>query len=1233
MLLAATAGAQQRTPGELSTSELITQTQAALEELTALEATALADWEAFERSEEDLRRAIVEIQKPLPDRPLPLTEISSTDPNYIQGQLDLAEEYRKAWEQRQGRYQAAATALAGLDSLRDNLHATYGPLLDRVEDLRPLLIESQRLLQRGDVKIADFKLSEGTPSIGDWIDRSAELVVQREELLGKVREMVTQLEEDRKAFAELPGEDPEQAIMVQRIRIGLSILAEAGAVADDQRQILANVRGETLPTEVQRAINELKGQQAALDLADKKCTTFYEALQVAQDKREALQTPQRDSIELAPGDEELGEVRRDVELARRMIVYYEQDTALQAEIQQASKALLELIEEATAQHLEFTYQVARVWATLEHARQLQEQGELADWRPPEGLSLGAVWDIWRAAQMKAFDRLQLAALSQALLRDETAEAADQALLVKERENLRQAEARLQTEISYSEFLTEMAELPQADLLALLGPEGEIAVDMNNLQAQMAELQNKMAGVKKVCTKALQAIHVIENPYAREALRDNTEMFIEQKASVEVLPEGQPLPDIQENLLTKATINEWTFPETLHNTMDKSAVQLAQEESDYLAQEQQFARDFLGYYTTLAANLEGLRSGVEQRRVLDQDYEDHINQRIRLEKRRYAAARQVRRHLRAGRLAAEQEPNELGHWLGRSDLQAADDDLRKTRQTNADFHARAAYEIERLEKLTHAGQWMKVRTDACTQRVRLVGRPVSLLTSALTPLNQLNEVDRQNLNYDAQEQQVSEDRFAMGLLLPFSRANARERFETPLKAYYLELANTHRVIRDLEDANEAYQLMTQASVQEKTDLQGVGPVFESTLAQRIIDYQTARYTVAVAQFPGQRARLEDAFRKAYGRELSYRLEFHEDNLQEAMNLLYSAQARLIGERRLIQGTRLLLSKVGLDQEIGWYGSQVARIGTLLDNQDSHKQELDGRIKKLRVSYDHFLQVNALGGLGIALTIPIITFLLVRVLRRLALRLEKRFAHFEGEAASDRQRRFQTVTKTVSAAISVLIWILALIYIFARLGLDVTPLIASASVMGFALAFGAQALVKDFFYGFFILIENQFTIGDIVALGDVTGTVEHITLRITVLRDLKGVVHYIPNGSIGQVSNKTQGWSRVVTEISVPHSEDPDRATQILHDVLQALAQDQAWAPDIIETPSVAGVENVTERSVDIRIMIKTRPGKQWAVAREARLRIKKRFDELGIAIPFPHRVVHHVYQDKDTPEEK
>ena len=184
----------------------------------------------------------------------------------------------------------------------------------------------------------------------------------------------------------------------------------------------------------------------------------------------------------------------------------------------------------------------------------------------------------------------------------------------------------------------------------------------------------------------------------------------------------------------------------------------------------------------------------------------------------------------------------------------------------------------------------------------------------------------------------------------------------------------------------------------------------------------------------------------------------------------------------------------------------------------------------------------------------------------------------------------------------------------------------------MAFGAQTLIKDYFYGFFILIENQFTVGDIVKLGPITGTVEQISLRITTLRDLKGTVHYIPNGSIGQVSNLTQGWSRVVMEVSVPHDVDPDRACEILHGVLGELYEDPAWRPRILEHPVVPGVENLTEIAIDVRLMIKVRPGRQWEVAREARRRIKQRFAELGINVPYPHRVIHHLDVDVSDVED-
>lgn len=1216
--------AQIQSPATLPVGELTTRTRAAMEELTLLEAKATADLDAFSHSEADLARAIADVEKPLPEYPLTLDKLDTTDSNHINTQLLAAETYAKAWEQRRVRRGAATQALARLEVLRDDLHQNYGPWLDRTEALRPLLIEAQRRIDRRDVKVSDFELPDDSPPIADWIAKSGEWVVQREAAMGKVRTMMERLEEDQKALAALPPADPKQARAVRRIQIGLSVMAEASAVAEEEHQRLANIREEVLPTEIERAVEELTARATDLKVTRQKVAAQREAFESVMAARQALQTPQRDDIEMSTELKAIRTARQDVELARRLIAYYEKDLAFQEDLRTKAEGLIEIFEVAATQHTAFTHQVALVWAILKHAETLKVT--------PDGISLAEVWASWRTAQIEAFEGIELNEQLGVLLADTSGQEADLISLEKEHENLRRAEASLQTEISYAEFMKEAEGLTQEALLTTLGQTGDITTQIHTWQAKNAELQAKVEEESQRCLSAIRTIQTLENPFSRVALRTHMDEFVQQRAGIDALKEGQIPPDLSDTLVSPQDVNQLSFPEALNDETTLSPVALTQKESDYLAGEQQFSRVFLDYFSNLTTSLNTLRDGLKKRRTLDATYEDSLVQLIQTEKRRYAAAHQLNQHIQREPLAPGQEPNDLALWLNRSALHAADELLRNTRTSNSLFYERVTEDIERLETLTRAQPWIKVRSEACNERVRLVGSPVSLLTSALTDLEALDDVDRQSLIYDARKMQTADDHFSTQFLLPFSPAAEQEHYLAPLNTYYLELANTGRVIRDLEAAKKAYNSMEKACAQERDDLQSIGPVFQETLTQRLFDYHTARHTVAVAKSPGQRERIEDLFRKTYDQSLPYGLNFKEGDVNEAVRALLSAQARLIGGRHLVDKTNLWLSKVGIDQEISWYGMQAVRIGSLLQGQENHKEELLQDIAGLRTSYEHYLKVTAARSLALALAIPMIAFVALRVLRRVVTRIETRLIGTEGETPVDRQRRVRTLTKTSTAAISVLIWILAVIYTFAQLGLDVTPIIASASVMGFALAFGAQTLVKDFFSGFFILIENQFTIGDIVALGDVSGTVEDISLRITVVRDLKGVVHYIPNGSIRQVSNKTQGWSRVVMEISVSHQENPDEAMRILNEVLQEMAQDATCAKDIIEDPSVAGVENMTERSIDIRIMIKTPPGRQWSVAREARRRIKNRFDEQGISIPFPHRVVHHVYEEKDESDQ-
>jgi len=223
-------------------------------------------------------------------------------------------------------------------------------------------------------------------------------------------------------------------------------------------------------------------------------------------------------------------------------------------------------------------------------------------------------------------------------------------------------------------------------------------------------------------------------------------------------------------------------------------------------------------------------------------------------------------------------------------------------------------------------------------------------------------------------------------------------------------------------------------------------------------------------------------------------------------------------------------------------------------------------------------------------------------------------------TENERRASTLVQIVNTSARVVLFCIGGIMILRELGMDITPLLTGAGIVGVAIGFGSQSLVKDFFAGFFILVENQFRVGDVVEIAGRAGAVEKINLKTTVLRASDGSVFIIPNGEITAVKNMTYTWSRAVLDIGVSYETDLDRAIEILQRIGDELASDARHAADIWGRPEVLGVENLDSSSVVLRMLVKTRPLTQWEIARVFRKRIKQAFDEEGIEIPFPQRVV-------------
>jgi small-conductance mechanosensitive channel len=285
------------------------------------------------------------------------------------------------------------------------------------------------------------------------------------------------------------------------------------------------------------------------------------------------------------------------------------------------------------------------------------------------------------------------------------------------------------------------------------------------------------------------------------------------------------------------------------------------------------------------------------------------------------------------------------------------------------------------------------------------------------------------------------------------------------------------------------------------------------------------------------------------------------------------------------------------------------------------------------------------LGIAVIGLLVRWLLHRVVDRIVQRAEHgvlpdrlnrmtlgRGTEDGASASARRMQRARTMGDLLKSIITGVIVAIVITMMLAELSYQIGPIIASAGIVGVALGFGAQNLVKDFLAGIFMIFEDQIGVGDSVDLGAASGTVEAVSLRVTRLRDVNGTVWYVRNGEILRVGNQSQNWARTVLDVTFPYREDTARVRRVLQEVAEELWRDEDFEGVIIEQPEVWGIEAVTADAITMRVTLKTAPLEQWRVAREMRARIKARFDAEGIGAPYAHTVVVNQQSPVHTAED-
>jgi small conductance mechanosensitive channel len=255
-------------------------------------------------------------------------------------------------------------------------------------------------------------------------------------------------------------------------------------------------------------------------------------------------------------------------------------------------------------------------------------------------------------------------------------------------------------------------------------------------------------------------------------------------------------------------------------------------------------------------------------------------------------------------------------------------------------------------------------------------------------------------------------------------------------------------------------------------------------------------------------------------------------------------------------------------------------------------------------------------GLIIVLTILALALVQIVAGRAVRAVEAMKPLR----TGRRQQLITVIHVFQWAMHILILISAGLVLLSTLGVDITPILASAGLTGLALSLGAQSLIKDFIGGIFILVENQYAVGDTIEVGGVLGEVERISLRTTCVRDVNGYLFVVPNGEVRIVANQSRDWSRAMVDVGVAYEADLDRALRVLGGAAEDFVEDPTFGPQLLEAPKVLGPLSLGDSAITVRVMVKTEVGQHWGVARELRKRLLSACEREGIELPYPRQEV-------------
>ncbi|MHC5023714.1 MAG: mechanosensitive ion channel domain-containing protein [Planctomycetota bacterium] len=1172
------------------------------------------------------------LAKEPPPKPVPAIELPDKPVAFFEEEIQRHVAYLDYLVARGPRLEELETLVTSLDARLAEWTTIDETLTSRVDEGIAQLGKLADQVETGAIAAGDVSLP-GEFDLATWQARLESTRAAATERSTRIDEARGRLDAGRQSLESTTRTPPEEIAAESDERDLCEVLLSSRHLEAAERAELESEDPATVRPVLDRRLQAYRDGINSWQAVREKVGTELEALEALDDGIEALPAPTLKDFDGGTGHAELRAARQQLQFAEAMVVYRQQRLDLLDQAHEAVRTLRDTVQDAGASVALAGSRLIELRAALQVAETMIESGAIEPFEFPEDLSVERLW-----AELKSMTEIEinrnraLTDLAQRLVDTAPREAAV-AALERQQQQASDARAELKEESAYEAVVAGIQAMDDEALLARLKPGGTFETEHAAATLLVEERRGVLDQLIQNLKDVRGQLNALTSPFAQFEVNATPDRVQEIRAELEAMAaievEGEVrLPmdasvDGDREKRIRREIAEATVAEPPTGALSPS-----QEELDLLLLDQRAARDRLRYFEDFSRIADQYRSKLEKFDEAATTMGEALSTVEQIERRRYAAARALADRLGSGDVSGVMLPYNIGEWLSKEAVEAATATRRNQRAILDQSRSYFTQYLGRIGIYLAWVEWAQIGGKIAQDKVDLIAQPVGHIEAARKAIRDRPDFEQENLEYEAGERMALTSLWDR-LLATIADATLRSRFEGPLEANYLEMGNLERIKREYGQAATAFEELIRVTMDSTQSLEEAIATLRIAEKTRLEDYQIARYHAAIAGRPGAQVPIAAAFREAYGTDLPQPIDDRGWDQFIWANRLLTAEARLWGDRRWIATMEHRLSRLGIESEVARYNGHVAEIGAKIGNIDSSIETLDGRIDDLKHDYAGALRQYGLQTLTRIAVIPIVAYLLVRLLRLFTRRIGARGVSDEDEDEFGRQRRFKTITNVVQASITVLVWVIAVIYILANLGLNITPIVASASVVGLAIAFGAQALVRDFFAGFFILLEDQYTVGDVIDVGSAAGTVEHITLRVTILRDLEGVVHYVPNGLVQRVSNRTKGWSRVVMEVQVGYREDVDRAIEVLRRVLEEMYATPPYSYRIIETPEVAGVQSMTDSTVGIRLMVKTKPGRQWEIGRELRRRIKGRFDEEGIREPFQQRIVHQIREEEPS----